>query len=162
MTISNDTALEQWSLDREIVLSTVIEAPREQVLEAWVRAQHLPRWFGPEGFTVETLESDIREGGRWRFVYVGPDGTRYDNRIVFRRIEAPRLIVLDHGPDQDDDASTFRVTVTLDAQEDGKTMLTLRQLHPTREQRDATVGFGAVELGYQTLAKLARYVAGAR
>src|SRR2546423_1627111 len=41
----------------------------------------------------------------------------------------------------------FRVTITLDEQADGKTVLTLRQLHPTVEQRDATIGFGAVELG---------------
>jgi hypothetical protein len=29
---------------------------------------------------------------------------------------------------------------------------------PTREQRRATIGFGAVESGYQTLARLARHV----
>jgi hypothetical protein len=34
-------------------------------------------------------------------------------------------------------------------------VLTLRQLHPTVEQRDATIGFGAVELGLQTMQKLA-------
>ena len=34
----------------------------------------------------------------------------------------------------------------------------LRQLHPTKAQRDATIGFGAVEYGYQTPEKLARHV----
>jgi hypothetical protein len=43
-------------------------------------------------------------------------------------------------------------------QEDGKTVLTLRQLHPTVEQRDAGIGFGAVELGLQTMQKLARHL----
>jgi len=40
----------------------------------------------------------------------------------------------------------------------GKTVITLRQLHPTKAQRDAGIGFGAVEFGYQTLDKLARHV----
>lgn len=48
--------------------------------------------------------------------------------------------------------------MTFDAQSDGKTVLTLRQLHPTKAQRDAGVGFGAVEFGYQTLGKLARHL----
>ena len=39
-----------------------------------------------------------------------------------------------------------------------ETVLTLRQLHPTVEQRDAGIGFGAVELGLQTMQKLARYL----
>jgi hypothetical protein len=34
-------------------------------------------------------------------------------------------------------------------------VVTLRQLHPTAAQRKAGIGFGAVELGYQTLDKLA-------
>jgi uncharacterized protein YndB with AHSA1/START domain len=50
------------------------------------------------------------------------------------------------------------VTITLDEQADGKTVLTLRQLHPTVEQRDTKLGFGAVELGLQTMDKLARHL----
>jgi hypothetical protein len=41
---------------------------------------------------------------------------------------------------------------------DGQTVLTLRQLHPTVEQRNAKLGFGAVELGLQTMQKLAHYL----
>jgi uncharacterized protein YndB with AHSA1/START domain len=91
-------------------------------------------------------------------IYTGPDGTRWDNRMVFLRLEAPRLIEMEHGSDKDDDPARFHVIVTFDAQSDGKTVLTLRQLHPTKAQRDATIGFGAVEFGYQTLGKLARYL----
>ena len=78
--------------------------------------------------------------------------------MVFLRVEAPRLIEIEHGHDKDDDPSRFHVTVTFEEQSDGKCVLTMRQLHPTKEQRDAGVGFGAVELGYQTLGKLARHV----
>ncbi len=147
-----------WALDREIVLSRVIAAPRSVVFKAWIDPAHLPNWFGPTGFTVETQEMDIRVGGRWRFVFIAPDGTRYTNRMVFLKIEAPRLLEMDHGSDKDDDPARFRVTVTFDEQSDGKTVLTLRQLHPTKAQRDAGIGFGAVEFGYQTLEKLANHV----
>ena len=41
---------------------------------------------------------------------------------------------------------------------DGKTVLTLRQLHPTAEHRNTAIGFGAVELGLQTLEKLASHL----
>jgi uncharacterized protein YndB with AHSA1/START domain len=60
--------------------------------------------------------------------------------------------------DDTDDPGRFRTTITFDEQSDGKTVITLRQLHPTKAQRDAGIGFGAVEYGYQTLEKLARHV----
>jgi uncharacterized protein YndB with AHSA1/START domain len=89
---------------------------------------------------------------------IGPDGRRYTNRMFFRRIERPALIEIDHGADNPDDPGRFRTTITFDEQSDGKTVVTLRQLHPTKAQRDATIGFGAVEYGYQTIDKLADYV----
>jgi uncharacterized protein YndB with AHSA1/START domain len=147
-----------WALDREIVLSRVIAAPRSLVFKAWTDPEHLPNWFGPAGFKVETQEIEIRAGGRWRFVFVAPDGTRYDNRMVFLKVEAPQLLEMDHGADKDDDPGRFRVIVTFDEQSDGKTVLTMRQLHPTRAQRDAKISFGAVEFGYQTLDKLANHL----
>lgn len=147
-----------WALEREIVLSRVIAAPRSRVFQAFTDPSQITRWFGPEGFKTETLEIDIREGGRWRFVYTGPDGTRYENRMVFLRVDAPRLLKIEHGSDVDNDPARFRVTITFDEQSDGKCVLTMRQLHPTKQQRDATIGFRAVELGYQTLDKLARHL----
>lgn len=75
-----------WAMDREIVLSRVIAAPRERVFQAWTDPTQIVQWFGPDGFKVDSLECDIRVGGRWRFIYTGPDGTRWDNRMVFLRI----------------------------------------------------------------------------
>lgn len=149
----------EWSLDREIVLSRVFDAPRELVWKAWTAKEHIGKWFGPKGFAIETREIDIRVGGRWRFDMVAPDGTRYDNRMVFLQLEQPKLLVMDHGHDTDNDPKLFRVTLTFDEQGDKKTVVTLRQLHPTQAQRLEGIGFGAVELGYQTLDKLADYLA---
>lgn len=146
-----------WPLDREIVITRVVEAPRALVYEAWTDPAQLPLWFGPEGFTIETKAIDVRPGGRWRFDMIAPDGTRYDNRMTFLRMEAPALLEVRHGHDVDDDPSAFAMLITFDERAGGKTVVTLRQMHPTKARRDEVIGFGAVELGAQTLDKLARH-----
>lgn len=146
-------------LDREIVLARVLDAPRALVFDAWTDPDQITAWFGPAGMTIETHEIDIREGGTWRFDMVAADGTRYDNRMTFLRVERPHRIEVDHGSDVDDDPGRFRMLVTFDEQSDGKTVLTLRQLHPTRARREGAIGFGAVEFGGQTLDKLAKHLA---
>lgn len=155
----NAQMTEQGSvLDREIVLSRVFNAPRELVFKAWTDAQHFSKWFGPKGFVTTVHEADTRVGGVWRFDMKAPDGTVFPNRIVYLEIKAPELLVYDHGADRDDDSDKFRVTITFDAQGDSKTVMTLRQLHPTKMRRQVVIGFGAVELGYQTLDKFAQHL----
>lgn len=151
-------AEQSWALDREIVLSRVFDAPRDLVFRAWTEAEHFARWFGPRGFTTTIHAADIRVGGMLRFDMRAPDGKCYGNRIVFLEIERPELLVYDHGTDKDDDPGRFRVTITFDEQGREKTVVTMRQLHPTKEQRAVKIGFGAVELGYQTLDKLAEHL----
>jgi uncharacterized protein YndB with AHSA1/START domain len=148
-------------LDREIVLSRVIDAPRDQVFRAWVEPKRMFQWFGPRGFRCEVhQDSEVKAGAVWRFDMIAPDGHRFDNRMVFLEVMPNERLVLDHGRDKDDDPNRFRVTITFDQQSDGKTVLTLRQLHPSKAQRDGGIGFGAVELGYQTLDKLEVYLHG--
>lgn len=156
------SAWADWPIDREIVISRVIDAPRDLVYSAWTDPEQIQIWFGPEGFAIETKEIDLAAGGVWRFDMVAPDGTRYDNRMVFLRMEAPSLLEVEHGSDVDDDPGRFRMLLTFDEQSNGKTVLTLRQMHPSKEQRQNKLGFGAVEYGGQTLDKLARHVAGRR
>jgi uncharacterized protein YndB with AHSA1/START domain len=147
-----------WALDREIVLVRVLDAPRDAVFAAWTEPQAFCEWFGPEGFTCTLRAMDVRPGGRAQFDMTAPDGTVYTNRFDYLEVVPAVRLVLDHGSDIDEDPARFRVTITLDEQADGKTVLTLRQLHPTAEQRIAGIGFGAVELGLQTLHKLARHL----
>jgi len=149
-----------WALDREIVLSRVFDFPRELVFKAWTDQDNIARWYGPRGFATHTRERDVRVGGHWRFDMVAPNGQVYRTRITYLEIREPELLVFDHGSDVDDDPNRFRVILSFDAQGDGKTVLTLRQLHPSKARREATIGFGAVELGYQTLDKLAEHLRG--
>ncbi len=152
-----------WSLEREIVLCRVFDAPRALVFAAWTQPEHLTAWFCPKRFTTKTHEVDIRVGGRWRFDMIAPDGTLYPNLVVFREIRSPDRLVFEHGRDaENSDGIAFHVTITFDEQSDGKTVVTLRQLHPSKERRDAVVGFGAVEIGYGTLDNLAIHLARAK
>lgn len=154
-----ESAWAAWPLDREVVIARVIDAPREDVFDAWTDPEQLVAWFGPKGLAIERHEIDVRAGGVWRFDMVGANGLRYDNRMTFLRIERPHLIEVDHGSDKDDDPAKFRMLVTFDEQSDGKTVLTLRQMHPTRARRGEVIAFGAVEYGGQTLDKLAAHLA---
>lgn len=157
-----DSPWQDWPLDREIVLGRIIDAPRSVVYSVWTDPDQIQQWFGPAGMAVETKEIDLNPGGVWRFDMVAPDGTRYTNRMVFLRMEAPALIEVEHGSDQEDDPNRFRMLVTFDEQSDGKTVLTLRQMHPSKARREWAIGFGAVAYGGQTLDKLALHVAKVR
>src|SRR6476659_9005314 len=88
-----------WPLDREVVLTRVIDAPRSLVFAAWMDGDHIGQWFGPDGMTIETKEADFKAGGTWRFDMVAPDGTRYDSRMRFLRVDAPALIEVEYGKD---------------------------------------------------------------
>jgi len=142
----------------EMVVSRVIEAPRDLVWRAWTDPAHLPRWWGPQGFSCETKEIDIREGGRWRFTMIGPDGTRYPNRLVYESIVAAERIV--YVIDNDGGGMTpFRSTASF---EDlgTSTRVTMRVVFDSPETRADVEKFGALEGGRSTLACLAEYVAG--
>ena len=148
-----------YPLDREIVMARVVDASPAIAFRAWTDPAQIVQWFGPAGFKIVSHAIDIREGGHWHFDMIAPDGTVYGNRMQFLRIEEPRVIEFIHGSDMDNDPDAFRMLVTFDAQDNGKTALTLRQMHPTAKRRSIAIGFGAVEYGVQTWDKFAAFVA---
>lgn len=151
------TGTEAAASEREIVLERTFDAPRERVFAAWTDPAHLARWFGPRGFTTTTHEADIREGGVWRYTMHGPDGTDYPNRMRYLEITRPARIVYDHDDDGHDDPAPFHVVVTFE-EEGGRTRLVSRMRFATTEERETKVRFGAVELGYQTMERLERWL----
>ena len=146
--------LDTWSLDREVVLCRVIDAPRAVVYAAWTEADRFALWFGPEGFVTTVREMNVQVGQCAKFDMRAPDGTVFTNRFLYLDVSPFNKLEMDHGSDQDDSPDRFRVTVTFEQQDDGKTVVTLRQLHQTPEMRRQVIAFGAVELGLQTLRKL--------
>ncbi|WAZ26376.1 SRPBCC family protein [Streptomyces cinnabarinus] len=153
-----DTRAESVTTDREIVISRVIDAPRELVFEAFTEVRHLSQWWGPEGFTTTTRSFEFREGGEWDFVLHGPDGTDYSEWIRWRRIVPAERIELLHG-ESPDDPNAFESVLTF-TPDGAATRIEMRTLFPTKELRDQAVEkYHAIEGGRQTLSSLAAYVA---
>ena len=143
--------------DREIVISRVIDAPRELVFKAYTEVRHLSRWWGPEGFTTTTRSFDFREGGVWDFVMHGPDGTDYQEWITWTEIVPPERIVILHGESRDD-PNAFESTLVLTAHA-ASTHVLMRTVFPTRKLRDEAVGkYHVIEGAQQTLSKLSMYL----
>ena len=79
-----------FSVDRDaraIRVSRRFAAPQAMVWSAWTEADLLERWWGHAPYPAETKEMDFREGGRWLYAMVGPDGAvgRY-SRTAFLSI----------------------------------------------------------------------------
>lgn len=143
--------------DREIVISRVIDAPRELVFEAFTEVRHLSRWWGPEGFTTTTRSFEFRVGGVWDFVLHGPDGTDYPEWITWTEIVPVERIALLHGESRDD-PDAFESLLTFSPEGSG-TRIEMRTVFPTRKLRDEAVErYHAIEGGEQTLSHLAAYV----
>ncbi|MDG4828121.1 SRPBCC family protein [Solwaraspora sp. WMMD1047] len=150
--------VESATADREIVISRVIDAPRELVFEAFTEVRHLSRWWGPAGFTTTTRSFEFRERGVWDFVMHGPDGTDFQEWITWTEIVPPERIALLHG-ESSDDPNAFESTLVF-ASHGTATRIEMRTVFPTRQLRDQAVEkYHAIEGGEQTLANLAAYVA---
>src|SRR3954462_9655265 len=99
--------------NREIVISRVIDAPRELVFEAFTEVRHLSRWWGPEGFTTATQSFEFRVGGEGDFVMHRPGGTDYPEGITGAEIGAAERIVLLHG-ESGGDPNAFESVLTFE------------------------------------------------
>ena len=143
---------------REIVLSRLLNAPRDMVWDAWTDPAQIVKWWGPNGFTTTTHEMAVAPGGVWRFIMHGPDGRDYHNKIVFSEVVKPERLVYRHAGEKGTEDVKFHVTVNFEPQ-GRKTLLTMRMVFATAEEREEVVTkYGALEGGQQTLARLAEHV----
>lgn len=144
-------------VDREIVITRTIDAPRHMVFRAFTEVRHLSRWWGPSGFTTTTHSFEFSEGGVWEFIMHGPDCSDYPNWITWRRILPPERLVLVHGESADDPDAFDQVISFADRGE--TTEIVMHTVFPTAELRDRAVRqYRAVEGGRQTLQRLAEYI----
>jgi uncharacterized protein YndB with AHSA1/START domain len=143
--------------ERELVMTRVINAPRDLVFNVWTDPKHIANWWGPNGFTNTIHEMDVRPGGNFLLTMHGPDGTDYPNKIVYDEIVKPEKITWSHGSGVENDPGQFNVTVTFEAQGQ-KTLLTMRMLFSSKEAKDMVVEkHGAIEGNRQTMDRLEAY-----
>jgi uncharacterized protein YndB with AHSA1/START domain len=141
--------------DRTMVIERFIAAPAALVYAAWADPDCLPQWWGPDGFSCRTARIDLRTGGEWVFDMIAPDGTVFPNHHRYSRFDPAGIDYTLHwgenGPKHADATATF---------EDlgGKTKVTLSMTFVTVAEYENAKGFGAAELGLQTLGKLAAFV----
>ncbi len=141
---------------RTMVLQRVIQAPRPVVWGAWMNPETLPQWWGPTGFSCRTKRIDLKAGGEWVFDMIGPDGTVYPNHHRYGEVRADErlgytLLWGEDGPKHADAWASFEDV-------GGATRVTLGMVFNTTAEFEGAKGFGAVELGQQTLGKLARFI----
>lgn len=142
--------------ERTMVLERVIQAPRTLVWGAWMNPETLPQWWGPDGFSCRTTRIDLRTGGEWVFDMIAADGTVYPNHHRYGEVRAYErigytLLWGENGPKHADAWASFEDL-------DGCTKVTLGMIFSTVAEFQEARGFGAVELGLQTLGKLERFV----
>ncbi|MFC5648242.1 SRPBCC family protein [Paenibacillus solisilvae] len=142
---------------KELIINRVFPAPRELVYQTWTDPGHLPKWWGPRGFTITTHEIDVRPGGVWHYIMHGPDGIDYDNKIVYIEVVNPERLVYSHGGEGEDDQ--FQVTVNF-AEQSNQTEITMRMIFKSAEELDKVVKeYGAIEGAKSTFDRLEEHLA---
>jgi uncharacterized protein YndB with AHSA1/START domain len=169
MTPANDTAK-----SADFVISRVFDAPRDLVWKAFTDPERMKEWWGPKGFSVISLKTDLRPGGVCLYGMTSPDGHAMWGKFVYREIVPPQRIVLINsfsdeagGLTRHPMAPTWPLELlsvfTLEEEPGGKTKLTIRWSphNPTEEeQKTFDAGHDSMRMGWGgTLDQLTAYLA---
>jgi uncharacterized protein YndB with AHSA1/START domain len=125
--------------DRELVLSRLIDAPREKVYRAWTEADILKQWFAPKPWTTSHAELDVRPGGSSLVVMSDPDGNEFPNPGVYLEVVPnEKLVVTDaYSKAWEPSEKPFMTVVLTFEDEGGKTRYTARARHWSVADREA-------------------------
>jgi len=125
--------------DRELIITRLIQAPREKIYRAWTEPELLKQWFAPRPFATASAELDVRPGGANLIVMRDPQGNDYPNRGVYLEVVKNQRLVFTDAYTQawvPSQKPFMTVVVTLE-DEAGKTRYTARVLHWTTADRDS-------------------------
>jgi uncharacterized protein YndB with AHSA1/START domain len=132
--------------DREIVVTRTFNGPARLVFEAWTKPELFKQWWVPKsmGMTLVSCEMDVRTGGKYRLGF--GDGMDFFGRYL-EVTPHSRLVWTN---EESGDAGSV-TTVTFE-EKDGKTLLVLSELYPSKEALDA--GAGAADAMGETFQQL--------
>ena len=124
--------------DRELMLTRLIDAPREKVYRAWTDPQLLKQWFAPLPYTTPVAELDVRPGGSAFIVMRGPDGKDLPNHGVYLEVVPnQRLVSTDaYVKAWEPSEKPFMTLILTFEAEGGKTRYTARVRHWTVADRE--------------------------
>ncbi len=133
------TGLETPS-DRLVTMTRVFDAPREDVFEAVLDPTLVPQWWGPIHMTTVVDKMDVRPGGEWRYVQYDEEGKEYAFRGVYQEIDPPNRLV--YTFEYEGMPGDVMVETSVFEDIDGKTRMTVQDLFPSQESRDAALRQG--------------------
>lgn len=125
--------------DRELVLTRLIDAPRDKLFRAWTEPELMKQWFTPRPWTTPVIEVDLRPGGSNLIVMRGPDGAEFPNRGVYLEVvKNERLVFTDaYTKAWEPSEKPFFTGIITFEDEGGKTRYTARAVHWTVADREA-------------------------
>jgi uncharacterized protein YndB with AHSA1/START domain len=125
--------------DRDLVLTRIIDAPRQKLFKMWTDPELLKQWFAPLPYTTPVAELDVRPGGANLVVMRSPDGNEFQNRGVYLEVvENQRLVFTDaYTKAWEPSPKPFMTVIITLEDEDGKTRYTARVRHWTAADREA-------------------------
>ena len=147
--VKNHTTVERTS-DREVVVTRTVNGPARIVFEAFTKAELLKRWWVPKsmGMTLLSCEVDARVGGKYRLVFdFDPEPVAFFGMYV--EVQPYSRLAWTNEEGGEDGPVT---TVTFEEQS-GKTLVVLRERHPSKEALDAA-GTGATDAMSETFDQL--------
>jgi len=152
-TRKSTTKVERES-DRELVVTRTFDAPARVVFDAWTKPELLERWWAPKSFGLSMIscEADVRAGGTYRLVFVIGDDTSKPMAFFGRYLEVtpPSRLVWTNDEGGEGGAVT---TVTFE-EKDGKTLLVMRDLYPSKAALDAAIASGSTGGAAETFEQL--------
>ena len=136
---ANITNVERKS-ERELAVTRTFNGPARIIFEAWTNPELMQRWWMPKSFGISFIscEMDARTGGTYRFVF-GHPASEQPMAFFGRYIEVtpPSRLVWTNEESGEGAVST----VTFE-EKDGATLLTLRDLYPSKEALDDAIQSG--------------------
>jgi uncharacterized protein YndB with AHSA1/START domain len=137
--------------ERELVITRTINGPVRLVFEAWTNAEHFKQWWVPKSMDMflRSCEMDVRVGGRYRLVFGQDPSQPYEFFGRYLEVTPPSRLVWTNEEGGDGGPVT---TVTFE-EKDGKTLLVMHELYPSKEALDAA-GTGAADATSETFEQL--------
>jgi uncharacterized protein YndB with AHSA1/START domain len=137
--MENDATAERTS-ERELVVRRTVNGPARLAFEAWTRSDLLERWWTPKSFpiTLQSCETDPRVGGRYRLVF-GHEGSTFEFFGRYLEVTPPSRLV---WTNDEADGGEPVTTVTFE-ETDGRTLVVVHDLYPSKEVLDAAISAGS-------------------
>lgn len=144
-----------------LTASRAFQAPRELVFQAWSSAEHLQRWFCPQGFTVPACEVEFRPGGKFDLCMRAQSGEmEHWIRGHYVEVMPPSRLVIDMIVETTEGRPLFNALTTVGFETVcGGTEMTVTQQYTLIDPAAGAFTQGAEEGWKQTLDRLELEVA---